>query len=168
VAHPDRLFWHALAAFLACPGTVALVVPWLLRPEDGRLHPVGLPPLVVGVALLLWCVRDFHVAGRGSLAPWAPPERLVTIGLYRFSRNPMYVAVLMILSGWALLHHSRSLWIYAAVVAIAFHLRIVFGEEPWLARTHGDKWAAYSARVPRWLLPLASPIRATRRGRAER
>jgi protein-S-isoprenylcysteine O-methyltransferase Ste14 len=156
VRNPGRAFWKSLAAFVACPGTVAFVVPWLLRPDDATLHAVGLLPLAVGVVLLLWCVRDFHVAGRGTLAPWAPPERLVTIGLYRVSRNPMYVAVLTILVGWALCFAWRGMWIYAAAIAVAFQLRIVYGEEPWLARTHGDAWTAYAARVPRWLLPLPS------------
>jgi protein-S-isoprenylcysteine O-methyltransferase Ste14 len=107
--------------------------------------------LVAGIGLLLWCVRDFYVAGRGTLAPWAPPERLVIVGLYRLSRNPMYIAVLIILSGWSTLFASRTLWIYAALVAIGFHLRVTLGEEPWLARTHGATWAAYRAHVPRWL-----------------
>ena len=99
-----------------------------------------------------WCVRDFYVAGRGTLAPWAPPRHLVTVGLYRFSRNPMYVAVTFMLIGWAICFASRSLAIYAACVALAFHLRVVFGEEPWLARTHGRAWDEYRAQVPRWLI----------------
>ena len=104
------------------------------------------------MCLLLWCVRDFYVVGRGSLAPWSPPKNLVTTGLYRFTRNPMYVAVLTILCGWALYFDSRTLWTYAAIVAIAFHLRVIYGEEPWLARTHGEAWIAYRAKVPRWLI----------------
>ena len=97
-------------------------------------------------------MRDFYVVGRGSLAPWAPPQRLVVVGLYRVSRNPMYVAVLVILFGWALAYGSRTLWLYTAVVAIAFHLRIVLAEEPWLARVHGAEWTRYRSTVPRWLL----------------
>jgi protein-S-isoprenylcysteine O-methyltransferase Ste14 len=146
-----RRFWPAVIAFLVLPGTVAFLVPWLLRPRAGHIHAVGIPLLVAGFVLLLWCVRDFYVAGRGTLAPWAPPERLVIVGLYRLSRNPMYLAVLLILCGWATTFVSRTLWSYAAIVAIAFHLRVIFGEEPWLARTHGTEWAAYRAHVPRWL-----------------
>ena len=52
-------------------------------------------PLLVGSIGLLWCVRDFYVRGRGTLAPWAPPEHLVVIGLYRFTRNPMYIAIVL-------------------------------------------------------------------------
>ena len=145
------MFWRALAAFLALPGVVAYLVPWLLRPRGQPMHPAGVPVLVVGTKLLLWCVRDFYVAGRGTLAPWAPPRRLVTVGLYRASRNPMYLAVLLILAGWALAFRDRTLWGYAVMIAVAFHLRVVLGEEPWLARTHGAAWHAYRARVRRWL-----------------
>jgi protein-S-isoprenylcysteine O-methyltransferase Ste14 len=111
---------------------------------------VGLVPLSVGLVLLLWTVRDFYVAGRGTLAPWAPPKELVVVGLYRVSRNPMYIAVVLVLAGWAIGFRSRDLAIYAAVVAVCFHLRVVFGEEPWLARTHGEKWSRYVDQVPRW------------------
>jgi protein-S-isoprenylcysteine O-methyltransferase Ste14 len=144
-------FWSAAIAFLACPGTIAFLVPWLLRPVGARVERGGIPILAAGVGLLLWCVRDFYVAGRGSLAPWAPPIRLVTIGLYRFSRNPMYIAVLITLCGWATMFASRRLWIYAAALGVAFHLRVILGEEPWLARTHGAEWATYRTQVPRWL-----------------
>ncbi len=151
MARDGRSFWSALAAFLVMPGTVAFLGPLLLRPAGGRFHLEALPFLVVGGGVLLWCVRDFYVAGRGTLAPWAPPRHLVTVGLYRWSRNPMYVGVTLLLCGWALAYRSATLWAYAAAVAIAFHLRVVFGEEPWLARTHGTAWHAYRERVRRWL-----------------
>jgi len=150
------MLWRALIAFLALPGMVAIAVPaWFaasgLR-AGGSFHPIGLLPLMTGFALLLWCVRDFYVTGKGTLAPWSPPEHLVTTGLYRYSRNPMYVAVASMLIGWALACMSRPLAIYAGIVILAFHFRVVFGEEPWLARTHGARWEAYRARVPRWLM----------------
>ena len=154
---------RAVLAFLALPCVVAFAVPaafvWSsgLRPaalleavqSPGRL--LGLILFTVGVAVLLVCVRDFHVAGKGTLAPWAPPRHLVKIGLYRWSRNPMYVGVLMILAGWALAFQLRALWIYAAAVMTAFHLRVVIHEEPFLERTHGDAWLRYKASVPRWI-----------------
>jgi protein-S-isoprenylcysteine O-methyltransferase Ste14 len=144
---------RAILAFLVCPGTVAVLVPLLLIPWDDpavRLHAVGLPVLVLGFIGLLWCVRDFYVAGKGTLAPWAPPQHLVIVGLYRFSRNPMYVSVLLILIGWAVSFRLRSLWIYALIVAIAFHIRVVVAEEPALARMHGEDWTRYRQRVRRW------------------
>src|SRR5262245_23934896 len=148
-----HLFGRALLAFLALPGTVAYLVPLLfLSPGDrASIHPIGLLPFVVGTILLLWCVRDFYVSGKGTLAPWAPPQNLVVTGLYRYSRNPMYVAVTLVLCGWALTFRSVNLALYALVVAVAFHLRVVLNEEPYLARTHGDRWTRYRDSVPRWL-----------------
>jgi protein-S-isoprenylcysteine O-methyltransferase Ste14 len=144
--------FRALVAFIAMPGVVAFGVPLfvVLQSHAALVRAWGLVPLFAGVTGLLWCVRDFYVAGRGTLAPWAPPERLVVIGLYRYSRNPMYVSVILILTGWGVAFGSRGLLIYALGVALAFHLRVVFGEEPWLARAHGGRWERYKGRVPRW------------------
>ena len=149
------MFWRALFAFLVLPGIVAFAVPlWLGFSDsarDGRgLWSPGWPSLLGGVALLLWCVREFYVAGRGTLAPWEPPRQLVTNGPYRFSRNPMYIAVIAVLLGWAALFRSRTLLIYAVAVATAVHLRVVLAEEPGARRTFGAEWEDYQARVPRW------------------
>jgi protein-S-isoprenylcysteine O-methyltransferase Ste14 len=147
------MFLRAVAAFLVLPGIVAFAGPVLIAwPIDAaHLQPAGLVPLAIGTALLLWCVRDFYVAGKGTLAPWAPPQRLVTVGLYRFSRNPMYLAVLAILCGWAVLLDSGAVWSYAGCVALAFHVRVLWSEEPFLARTHGDAWVRYRRQVRRWI-----------------
>jgi protein-S-isoprenylcysteine O-methyltransferase Ste14 len=64
----------------------------------------------------------------------------------------MYVAVVVLLAGWAVTFASPALGVYAAVVALGFHARVVLGEEPRLARLHGEAWHAYAARVPRWLI----------------
>jgi protein-S-isoprenylcysteine O-methyltransferase Ste14 len=95
-------------------------------------------------------VRDFYVSGKGTLAPWAPPEKLVTVGLYHYSRNPMYVSVALVLLGWAVSFSSPALYIYTLLVVTAFHIRVVRGEEPWLARKHGSDWEHYANQVPRW------------------
>lgn len=148
------MFVQALLAFLVLPGVVAISVPvaWLMVTSNRTAaHPAGVALLAAGAAALLACVRDFYVSGKGTLAPWAPPQRLVEVGLYRYTRNPMYVAVVTMLAGWALAFGSAALAAYAAVVAVAFHLRVVRHEEPFLARTHGERWASYSRRVPRWL-----------------
>ena len=153
VAAMNRLFVQALLAFIALPGMVAFVIPWLISRGEvsASYDAAGIGLLAVGTSLLLWCVREFYDAGKGTLAPWTPPRHLVGSGLYRYSRNPMYVGVALVLLGWALTFHSRTLVIYAAGVVTAFHLRIVLGEEPWLARTHGEAWNRYRARVPRWI-----------------
>jgi len=149
-----KLFWQSLLAFLALPGVVAFAIPLLVlapRPLTGRFAAAGAPVVGVGAGLLLWCVRDFYVSGRGTLAPWVPPRELVVVGLYRMSRNPMYVSVILVLVGWAVGFRSMPLALYALTVAVGFHLRVVLGEEPWLAQTHGEKWVRYRDRVPRWL-----------------
>jgi protein-S-isoprenylcysteine O-methyltransferase Ste14 len=63
----------------------------------------------------------------------------------------MYVGVLLILVGWSIAFRSTSHLAYAALVLVAFHLRVVLAEEPWLARTFPAAWQAYSASVPRWV-----------------
>jgi protein-S-isoprenylcysteine O-methyltransferase Ste14 len=149
------LFLHALLALIALPTMVAGVVPWLLRPTtspSGIAAIVGALALAVsGLVLLLWCVVVFYRAGRGTLAPWVPPESLVTVGPYRFSRNPMYIAVLCILASWALVYHTRTLWVYVGGIAVLFAIRVRWFEEPLLARTDRAAWDAYAAHVPRWI-----------------
>jgi protein-S-isoprenylcysteine O-methyltransferase Ste14 len=147
------MFTRSVIAFLALPGMVAFAIPaaWLWYTKHTQLaQPLGLLLFAFGVIALLWCVRDFYVSGKGTLAPWAPPEKLVTVGLYRYSRNPMYVAVALMLLGWGVSFGSWGLFVYTFMVVIAFHLRVTFCEEPWLARTHGQEWQHYAARVPRW------------------
>ena len=148
------MFLRAILAFLALPGMVAIMVPviWLRGVSNATLtHPLGLMPLAAGFLGLLWCIRDFYVSGKGTLAPWAPPTCLVVVGFYRFTRNPMYVSVTTMLLGWAASFANLGLFIYAVCVACAFHLRVTLYEEPWLARAHGEAWQRYAIRVPRWL-----------------
>lgn len=151
----DQALLRAIGAFLALPGIVAFAVPVAVGVHSGRpMHSVRLATLLLacGTLLLLWCVREFYVRGRGTLAPWAPPQQLVTTGPYRLSRNPMYVAVIIILLGWSTLWHSSGLLIYTAVVLLAFHLRVRFSEEPWAAARFAIEWRTYSMRVPRWII----------------
>jgi protein-S-isoprenylcysteine O-methyltransferase Ste14 len=153
------LLVRALIGFLVLPAVVAGLAPWLLLSADrwrssGSI--VGWPVLAFGLCVLMWCVRDFYVIGRGTLAPWSPPRRLVIVGLYRIVRNPMYVGVLGIVTGWSLLTGSPILLAYGALLAIAFHLRVLMQEEPALARSFGDDWVRYRDSVNRWLPRFAS------------
>ena len=159
------LFGRALFSFVVLPGVVAGLIPWLIvssnRPEpfDGWLWP-GLGVLSTGLAILLWCVRDFYVTGKGTLAPWDPPRALVGVGLYRYVRNPMYLGVLILVAGWAILAGSRPLALYWLALSVIFHLRVVFFEEAWLAGSFPAEWTAYRAAVPRWLPRISTGTRA--------
>jgi len=152
-------FARALVSFLALPGVVAGVVPWLILPGGGpRGGGVGCLLMGLGVLIVGWTVRDFYVIGKGTLAPWDPPQRLVVVGLFRVIRNPMYVGVLTWLGGWSLQRRSWVLALYTVAVAIAFHVRVRLYEEPTLERQFGDDFRRYLATVPRWL-PFTSSTR---------
>ena len=148
------LFFRAVLSLLILPGTFAGLIPaWIVSTDRwrGEGHGIGIVPLAAGAAVLLWCVRDFYAAGKGTLAPWDPPKHLVVVGLYRFTRNPMYVGILLLLAGWSLWAGSPLLAGYAVGLGIAFHLRVVLYEEPTLSRQFGEEWRRYAAAVPRWI-----------------
>lgn len=148
------LVLRSLFAFLALPAVVAGLVPAMIVGSVPR-HQAALAPGAAvfgsGTFFLLWCVRDFFVSGRGTLAPWDPPKHLVVVGLYRHVWNPMYVAVLMVIAGWSLLYASVWLTVYLVFLAGTFHLRVILYEEPWLQRQFGAEWHAYRDAVPRWV-----------------
>lgn len=149
-----RLVARAAAAFVALPGVVAVAIPGLLLAAQPSLPPMmawALVPLTLGVAPLVSCVVAFYRQGHGTLAPWDPPQRLVIGGLYRWSRNPMYVAVITMLWSWAAAFPSSPLVVYAGAATMAMYVRVVHGEEPALARRYPEEWAAYQVRVPRWI-----------------
>lgn len=144
--------------FFIGPGTVAGLVPyWLTRWEAHNWYAATIPArtagaalLVLGLAALAACFRRFVVEGRGTPAPIRPPATLVVHGLYRRVRNPMYVALLMIVTGQALLLGRFILLGYAAVLWLAFHLFVVLYEEPRLRRSFGAAYDEYRSRVRRW------------------
>ena len=155
------MFARAVLAFLAMPAIVGILVPSgspRADPWRGPGHRAGAVLASCGLAGLLWCVRDFYAIGKGTLAPWSPPRRLVVVGLYRFARNPMYLSVLVLVAGIAAWRGSPAVALYATALALAFHLRVVLNEERWLARTFPE-WDAYARAVPRWLPRLAPPRR---------
>jgi protein-S-isoprenylcysteine O-methyltransferase Ste14 len=142
-------------AFLL-PGTVTLVVPYFVvaGKTGGQADPwrcLGLLPIGIGAAILIWCIRDFATVGRGTLAPIDPPRHLVVRGLYRHVRNPMYLGVAAILLGEFLFFWSLWLLGYAIVVLTAVHLFVVFYEEPALRQQFGASYDVYRQRVGRWL-----------------
>jgi len=155
------MFLRALLAFLILPCIVAGLIPLILASIDpwcgNSLLLFGIPVTGLGLIVLLWCVRDFYVSGKGTLAPWDPPRHLVVVGLYRYSRNPMYIGVLTLIGGWALLTGSPLLACYLLIFSAIFHLRVIRFEEPWLSKKFGIEWTAYCAVTPRWLPRLRTP-----------
>jgi Phospholipid methyltransferase len=110
---------------------------------------LAFPLWIIGLAALLWCVRDFVVTGRGTPAPIDPPKALVANGLYRYTRNPMYVAVVTILLGHFFWFGTIAMIAYAAIVFLAFHSFVMLYEEPHLTRTFGASYERYRHVVPR-------------------
>ena len=140
------------------PGTLLGIVPWLLLHSSGEavmplpsIWLIGLLPFCVGVILYFWCAGAFTFIGRGTPAPIDAPVFLVRSGPYRWVRNPMYIGVLSVLIGEAILFHSLSLVWCALLAGIAVHLFVVFYEEPSLRRRFGESYETYLRTVPRWL-----------------
>jgi len=106
--------------------------------------------MLLGAAIYFRCAWDFAFAGRGTPAPIDPPKELVVKGLYRYTRNPMYIGVLTLLFGEAVFFASRQILIYAGVVFLIFHLFVMLYEEPALRRKFGDSYQRYCSAVPRW------------------
>lgn len=140
---------------IVAPGTVAVLVPLLIArgrsAASGGALAFALALFGLGGALYAWCVWDFASFGRGTPAPIDAPKKLVIRGLYRFSRNPMYVGVLTVILAWTVLFRMAGLALYALVVGLCFHLFILLYEEPHLERQFGRQYSMYKAGVGRWL-----------------
>ncbi|MET4795980.1 protein-S-isoprenylcysteine O-methyltransferase Ste14 [Bradyrhizobium japonicum] len=101
----------------------------------------------------------FALQGLGTPAPIAPPPNLVVTGLYRYVRNPIYVAVVAIILGQAVLMGDSRLIVYGALLWLFFHVFVLAYEEPTLERTFGSEYEAFRAAVPRWI-PRMTPWRS--------
>lgn len=132
-----------------------LLPKWLnfsVQAEVARWRWLAVVPSVLGFAVALRCVWDFSWTGHGTPAPMVPPQRLVTVGFYRYVRNPMYVGLAVGWIGlWIVFGHA-NLRLIAAVVAVAFsvHLFVLFYEEPTLRRKFGSEYDEYCRNVRRW------------------
>jgi protein-S-isoprenylcysteine O-methyltransferase Ste14 len=144
--------------FLLAPGGVAVLVPWWLTgwrveeplPHWAPLRVIGVVLLAAGAVVLVGAFVRFVVEGVGTPAPVAPTKHLVVGGLYRYVRNPMYLAVLAVIVGQALALGQPVLLLYAAAIAAAFVLFVRGYEEPTLRRQFGDHYEAYRRAVPGW------------------
>ena len=146
----------SLAFLVVAPGIVAGVLPYLLTgwDRDGDVSTVaavsGWLLVAAGLAVLLAAFARFVVEGIGTPAPVAPTERLVVGGLYRFVRNPMYLAVAALIVGQALVLGRPALLLYAAAFGVAVVAFVRGYEEPALARRFGAEYDAYRRAVPGW------------------
>lgn len=145
--------------FIAAPCVVAGFVPLLLTrwefgppwPASVLLAVIGVLIMIAGTAVLINAFVRFAREGRGTPAPVAPTEELVITGPYRWVRNPMYLAVVAVIIGQALLLRQASLLIYAAVVAAAFVAFVKLYEERVLAERYGEVYRSYQATVSGWI-----------------
>ena len=114
-------------------------------------HIAGLLLMGVGIALLVACIFEFARSGRGTLSPVDPPRELVVRGLYRYVRNPMYLAVLTIVLGEIVLTRSRDLAVYWLIFFVAANVFVMTFEEPMLRAQFGESYEAYTRQVRRWI-----------------
>lgn len=155
------------ALFLVvAPGSLAGLLPWWISGwhlQAPLLHfssfrAIGILLIAAGIPLLLDSFARFALQGMGTPAPIAPPQHLVVTGLYRYVRNPMYVAVLWVILGQGLLLGNVSVLEHGVAVGIGFHLWVPGYEEPALRRSFGGEYRKYCANVRRWI-PRVRPWR---------
>ena len=144
--------------FVLAPGTVAGLIPWSLthwriRGPLAHLAPMrvtGLLLLILGGIVVVQSFARFVIQGRGTPAPVAPTERLVTGGLYQHVRNPIYLAVVAAITGQALVQDQPVLLGYAAAIWVFFAAWVRWVEEPTLSDQFGAQYEAYRRGVPAW------------------
>ena len=148
------------AIFLVvAPGTIAGYVPWLIcrwhvgAPLAGisLFRILGLLLIAAGLPVLLDSFARFALEGLGTPAPVFPTRHLVVSGLYRYVRNPIYVAVGTLILGQGLLFGNIRVLEYGVAVCIAFHLFVLIYEEPTLRTTYGAEYEAFCVNVHRWI-----------------
>jgi protein-S-isoprenylcysteine O-methyltransferase Ste14 len=153
--------WLTAGASLAVGAAFFALWFWLLPQwlgfsvETGgaaRWRWISALPSVLGFAVALRCVWDFGWTGHGTPAPFAPPQRLVVVGVYRFVRNPMYLGFAAGWIGlWVIFGHPNAMLMAAvAAVALGVHLFVMFYEEPTLRGKFGADYEEYCRNVRRW------------------
>jgi protein-S-isoprenylcysteine O-methyltransferase Ste14 len=153
--------------FVVAPFTLAGLVPWSitgwqLRPPFFGLEltrGIGAIMILAGVPGIVDSFARFALQGLGTPAPIAPPRILVVTGLYGYVRNPIYVALVAIILGQAVLMGDWRLIVYGALLWLIFHVAVVAYEEPTLEETFGREYEAFRGAVPRWI-PRMTPWRS--------
>ena len=152
--------------FLVAPCVLAGLIPWSMTSWEFRpaffdlegARSVGVLFILAGLPGLVDSFARFALQGLGTPAPVAPPKNLVVTGLYRHVRNPIYVAVVAIILGQAMLFGDWRLVWYAALLWLFFHVWVLALEEPTLKQTFGAQYEDFRANVPRWV-PRLTPWR---------
>jgi len=157
------------AVFLVvAPGTLAVYGPWAfsrwhVAPPLLGFFPfrvIGVLLMALGLPVLLDSFARFAIRGLGTPAPIAPPQHLVVTGLYRYVRNPMYVAVSSLIFGQGLFFGNVSILEYGLAVWLGFHIFVLAYEEPTLRGKFGDEYKEFCAHVRRWW-PRITPWQGT-------
>ena len=142
------------------PGLVAGLFPYLIL--GGRVKQIfseyfGLPQyfgsiiFFIGLIIMIKTILQFAFEGKGTLSPADPTKKLVVKGLYKYSRNPMYIGVMAMLIGEAIFFEAGRFWFYVMFVGLAFNLFILLVEEPRLKKDFGQEYEMYRSKVRRWL-----------------
>ena len=151
---PVSLAVRNLLFTIVVPGLGGAWMPWWLLTRHGpAASPVAwaaVPVIGAGLALYCWCVWIFARVGRGTPGPWDAPSRFVAAGPYRWVRNPIYVAALLVVLGQAWLFGSVAVLAYAVAMAVTFHIFVTGYEERTLRRRFGPAYLEYRRSVPRW------------------
>ena len=154
------LFIRNLFFTVLCPGIVAGFAPYLIlgrrfneawKSSFTAFQYLAIFIFALGMVILLYCIGMFAIKGKGTLAPVDPTKKLVVAGLYKFTRNPMYIGVMLMLIGESIFFRSGGLLIYAILVFTLFNLFIIVHEEPRLRSDFGAEYQEYMSRVRRWL-----------------
>lgn len=152
----------ALAFAVVVPGTVIIFVPYMILSGFGRIEWPGVSLqsvlsgtlAMLGIGLLGHSIWGFAAHGHGTPAPIDPPKVLVLRGLYRNTRNPMYLGVTITLVAETLFFSSAGMLIYSGVIFLGFHLFVTLYEEPTLRVRFGREYEEYCRAIPRWGLAL--------------
>jgi len=126
--------------------------------EFGEFRYFGVLPIVMGVIVYLWCSFAFVFTGKGTPIHTMPPKKFVVKGLYRYVRNPMYLAFCLVLTGETLLFQSQGLLFYLLIMSGLFNIHLMVFEEPGLRKRFGDSYIQYCKSVDRWI-PRLTPYR---------
>ena len=142
-------------------GLLYAFMPWILLTKERYFYDtsyISIPIRIfsitlgmLGILIQIWAIIKFQKIGKGTPIPSLAPKHFVQEGPYKWVRNPINIGELLLLFSIALWFQSAFLYAYVLLGATAFHLFIVYNEEPQLRRRFGEKYEKYLTRVNRWI-----------------